>query len=150
MNCINFSVKTKKYKKYLYCRAQRKEISFEDCRKCEYKKYKEAKKIKGKKHKQTKKTDIPKKVKLAVWNRDDHKCIFCHEYVEWNYANAHFIPRSAGGLGIEENIFTACENCHREQDNGLNTIEYTLEAEEYLRAYYGSNWTKEKLIYKKY
>lgn len=150
MNCINFSVKTKKYKKYLYCRFQKKEISFEDCRNCKFKQYKEIKKIKGKKHKQTKKTDIPKKVKIAVWNRDNYRCIFCNEQVEWNYANAHFIPRSAGGLGIEENIFTACENCHREQDNGLNTIEYTLEAEEYLRAYYGSNWTKEKLIYKKY
>lgn len=150
MNCINFSVKTKKYKKYLYCRCQKKEINFEDCRKCEFKQYKEIKKIKGKKHKQTKKTDIPKKVKLAVWNRDNHKCIFCNENVEWNYANAHFIPRSAGGLGIEENIFTACENCHREQDNGLHTKEYTEIAEKYLRACYGSEWTKEKLIYKKY
>ena len=150
MNCINFSVKTKKYKKYLYCRLQKKEIDFEDCRKCEFKQYKEVKKIKGKKHKQTKKTDIPKKVKIAVWNRDDHRCIFCGKLVEWNFANSHFIPRSAGGLGIEENIFTACDGCHREQDNGLNTTEYTLEAEKYLSACYGENWAKEKLIYRKY
>jgi len=150
MKCINFSVKTKKYKKYLYCRLLKKETNFEECKNCEYKQYKEIKKIKGKKHKQTKKTDIPKKVKITVWSRDDHKCIFCGKLVEWNYANAHFIPRSAGGLGIEENIFTACQSCHREQDNGLNTTEYTLEAEKYLRACYGKNWTKDKLIYKKY
>ena len=49
MNCINFSVKTKKYKKYLYCKSQRKEISFEDCRNCEFKQYQEAKKNKRKK-----------------------------------------------------------------------------------------------------
>ena len=150
MKCINFSVKSKKYMKYLYCRYQKKEICFEDCKHCEYKQYKEVKKIKGTKHKQTKKTEIPKKVKMIVWNRDMHKCIFCGKLVPWNYANAHFIPRSAGGLGIEENIFTACEDCHREQDNGLNTKLYTDKAEKYLKACYGENWNIEKLIYKKY
>lgn len=150
MKCINFSVKSKKYKKYLYCRFQKKEISFDDCKHCEYKQYKEIKKIKGKKHKQTKKTEIHKDVKIIVWNRDMHKCIFCGKLVPWNYANAHFIPRSAGGLGIEENIFTACEDCHREQDNGLNTKLYTEKAEKHLRSCYGQNWTIEKLIYKKY
>lgn len=150
MKCISFSIKSKKYKKYLYCKFQKKEICFDDCKHCEYKQYKEIKKIKGKKHKQTKKTEIPKKVKMAVWNRDQHKCIFCGKLVAWNYANAHYIPRSAGGLGVEENIFTACEDCHREQDNGLNTKLYTDKAENYLRTYYGLNWTIEKLIYKKY
>ena len=106
--------------------------------------------IKGKKHKQTKEKEIPKKVKEAVWKRDKHKCIFCGKQVDVFYANAHFIPRSAGGLGIEENIFTACEDCHREQDNGNNTKEYDKKVERYLKRKYGSNWSKEKLIYKKY
>ena len=150
MNCINFSVKTKKYQKYLYCKYRKQEIIFDDCKNCEYKQYKTFTKLKGKKHKRTKKTDIPKKVKVAVWNRDLHKCIFCGKLVQWNYANAHFIPRSAGGLGVEENIFTACQNCHREQDDGLNTKLYTDKAEMYLRACYGSNWNKQNLIYKKY
>lgn len=66
------------------------------------------------------------------------------------YANAHFIPRSAGGLGIEENIFTACENCHREQDNGKDSKLYTKKAEKHLKDIYGTNWSKENLIYKKY
>lgn len=150
MNCISFSVKTRKYKKYLYCRCQKKEINFEDCKHCVYKQYREVKKIKGKKHKRTKETGIPKAVKMAVWNRDQHKCIFCGKLLPWNYANAHFIPRSAGGLGIEENIFTACDDCHREQDNGLDTELYTKKAENHLRAYYGLNWNIENLIYKKY
>ena len=54
------------------------------------------------------------------------------------------------GLGIEENIFTACENCHREQDNGLNTKLYEENKKKHLRGIYGANWSIEKLIYKKY
>lgn len=106
--------------------------------------------IKGKKHKQTKEKEIPKKVKEAVWKRDKHRCIFCKKEVDVFYANAHFIPRSAGGLGIEENIFTACEDCHREQDNGQKTKEYDQKAKRYLRRIYGADWNIEKLIYKKY
>lgn len=104
--------------------------------------------IVGKKHKQTKQKEIPKYIKLRVWIRDKKQCIFCHKTVEWNYANAHYIPRSAGGLGIEENIFTACEDCHREQDNGKNTKKYDEIAERHLKSLY-KDWTKEKIIYKK-
>lgn len=52
--------------------------------------------------------------------------------------------------GIEENIFTACDKCHFEQDNGLNSKEYTGRAENYLKGIYGRNWDKSKLVYKKY
>lgn len=106
--------------------------------------------IKGKKHTQTKKTDIPTKTKVLVWERDRHKCIFCGEYVDWNYACCHYIPRSAGGLGIPQNIFTACEKCHSKQDNGFNTIEMTKKAGEYLKNIYGKEWNEEELIFKKY
>lgn len=50
--------------------------------------------IKGKKHKQTKATEIPQKVKKAVWERDKHRCIVCYELVQISCANAHFIKRS--------------------------------------------------------
>lgn len=116
----------------------------------EVKKIQKSTQIKGKKHKQTKEKDIPKKVKIAVWNRDKHKCIFCNKVVDVFFANAHFIPRSAGGLGIEQNIFTACENCHIEQDNGKNTKLYDEKAERYLKRIYGANWDKKNLVYKKH
>ena len=35
-------------------------------------------------------------------------------------------------LGIPENIVTACEDCHREQDNGKNTKLYDKKAEKHL------------------
>ena len=106
--------------------------------------------ITGKKHNQTKATSISKEVKKIVWERDKHKCVICHKPVPIECACCHFIPRSLGGLGIPENIYTGCQNCHREQDNGMNTKEYDKKIERYLKRKYGSNWSKEKLIYKKY
>lgn len=106
--------------------------------------------IKGKKHRQTKETDISTKVKIKVWERDKHQCIFCDRKVNWHYACCHYIPRSAGGLGIEENIFTACENCHRKQDNGLNTLYYDEKAKRHLKSIYGEEWNEKKLIYRKF
>ncbi len=46
------------------------------------------------KSKRAKALEIPKKVKLIVWERDNHQCIFCHR------------------LGIPENIFCACLLCN--------------------------------------
>ena len=93
--------------------------------------------------------EISKIVKQRVYKRDNERCIFCGVHVNETKACCHFIPRSLGGLGIEENIFTACDNCHREQDNGLNTKVYDKEAEKYLKKLY-KDWNIEKLIYKKY
>ncbi len=72
--------------------------SFHPVPKIKVEKKKIIKEIKGKKHKQTKEKEIPKKVKEAVWKRDKHKCIFCGKLVDVFYANAHFIPRSAGRI----------------------------------------------------
>ena len=150
MNCKNLKIRSKNYKKYFYCSLCKQEVDIKKCKHCEFKEYKTVKRIRGKKHKQTKATEISKIVKEAVWYRDGGKCIFCHKKVSMFYANAHFIPRSAGGLGIPENIFTACENCHREQDNGLNSKLLTDKAENYLRGIYGQNWNIKRLIYYKY
>lgn len=155
MNCANHRWRTKKYKKYSYCTLWRRETRTDECVHCENKVYRTIKNtlkknnIKGKKHTRTKKTDIPASVKENVWHRDGGKCIFCEKDVPINCANAHFIPRSAGGLGIEKNIFTACVECHHEQDNGKNTKEYDLKAEKHLKNKY-SDWNIEELIYKKH
>ena len=55
-----------------------------------------------------------------------------------------------GGLGIPENIVTLCSKCHYEEDFGQNTQVYEEYIENYLKDYYGENWSKENLIYKKY
>lgn len=106
--------------------------------------------IKGKKHRQTKKTAIPTKIKYDVWERDHRRCILCGRPVSHECACCHYIPRSAGGLGIERNVFTACNDCHIEQDNGLKSKELTRLVRGYLKSIYGRSWKEQDLIYKKY
>jgi len=105
---------------------------------------------KSKKYKQTKATEIPRKVKEIVWKRDKQRCIFCYKLVPIECACCHYIPRSLGGMGIPENLYTGCSDCHREQDNGMNTKVYDDRVESYLRSIYGTSWSKEKLIYSKW
>lgn len=99
------------------------------------------------KHRRTKATDIPKQVRMAVAVRDKGRCIICGRQ---GISNAHYIKRSQGGLGIEENIVTLCPQCHFEEDFGKNCKEYEQKIKEYLQNYYGSSWKEENLIYKKY
>lgn len=100
--------------------------------------------------KRSKACEIPQKVKEIVWNRDKQKCIYCGIWVPRSCANAHYIKRSQGGLGIKENIVTLCPECHYQEDHGLNTKLYEEYIESYLKSIYGANWDKSKLIYKKY
>ena len=97
----------------------------------------------------TKATDIPLSVKTKVWERDNHYCIICGS--PYAMPNAHFISRSHGGLGIEENIVTLCQECHHNFDNGKDKelkehIKNNIEA--YLKQIY-PNWSVDMLIYKK-
>lgn len=135
---------TKKLDGTMYCKFYKKKICTNDCRDCTEKCYKIFHVIKQR----TKELGISKKVKLTVWERDHHECIFCHKRVEWNYANSHFIKRSQGGLGIEQNIITNCEECHHKFDDTSKRQEMLKYAETYLKTKY-INWNKNDLIYKK-
>lgn len=101
------------------------------------------------KSKRSKACDIPQKVKKIVWERDGGCCVICGN--SYNVMpNAHYIPRSKGGLGIEENIFTACtrlteNDCHYKFD------EYGIgedKVREYFKATY-PGWDENNLKYKK-
>ena len=138
----------------MYCSKNKEKITFENCKICEFKEYKvkihkPMNKI-NKKNKRRIATSIPIKVKKIVWERDKEECIFCHKKVDLFFANSHFIKRSHGGLGIPENIFTACWLCHPLFDDGIEREKWMLEyAEKYMMSKY-PNWDKSKLIYKKY
>lgn len=101
------------------------------------------------KHKRSKATDIPYPVKQRVWERDNNCCILCGK----NYTampNAHFIPRSKGGLGIEQNIVTLCAYCHHKYDFGDS--EERNEMRHFIRNYLQNkydDWNLENLIYHK-
>ena len=102
----------------------------------------------------TKAVDISKKVKDAVWERDGGRCVICGS--SYNVMpNAHYIPRSAGGLGIEQNVVTLCTNltqnqCHYKFDYGSRAEREQIgkKISKYLRSCY-PDWSEDKLIYKK-
>lgn len=102
------------------------------------------------KHKRTKATVITKQTRIEVSLRDNGRCIICHKVVPVECSNAHFIKRSQGGMGIKENIVTLCPECHYQEDFGKNSKSYEDKIESYLKGYYGAEWDKSKLIYKKY
>ena len=108
-----------------------------------------------KKSKRAKACDISAKVKKEVWERDGGRCVICGNKINV-MPNAHYIPRSAGGLGVAENILTMCTNftenkCHYKYDFGTaeESEEIRAKAEEYLRKHY-PEWDPEKLVYRKW
>lgn len=157
MNCKYLKVRSKNYKKFFYCSLNKCEIDANCCYCCKNREYKEQKQLKRtalkrtttKKSNMAKACEISPATKINVWDRDKHKCIFCGKAVHVSCACCHFVPRSAGGLGVEQNIFTACPGCHHEQDNGLNSKAYDAFAEKYLKSIYKGCWTKDKLIFRK-
>ena len=97
-------------------------------------------------HKRTKALQINPKVKAKVYERDGGLCIFCKQPGD---PVAHFVSRAQGGLGIEENIITACSHCHRKMDATTNR-EYMKDiARVYLRSKY-PDWDEKELYYKKW
>lgn len=107
------------------------------------------------KSKRAKAVDIPMSVKKKVFARDKGRCVVCGN--SYNVMpNSHYIPRSKGGLGIEENIVTLCSEmtlnkCHRKYDFGTKEEREIIgnKIKKYLKSKY-DNWDEKKLIYKKW
>ena len=84
-------------------------------------------------HRRTKATSISRDVKRKVYLRDKCSCILCHRYACPEWACAHVIPRSRGGMGVEQNIVTLCPVCHRRYDTAREPER--TETEKYLTEY---------------
>ena len=102
----------------------------------------------------SKATDISESVKQRVWERDGGRCVVCGSHIAM--PNAHYIPRSKGGLGIEENIITLCtsmtpNHCHERFDKGTQKEREQIRKiiRSYLQERY-SNWNEENLVYHKW
>lgn len=98
-------------------------------------------------HRMTKLCKIHPLVREAVFQRDRERCIICGS--NQGLPNAHYIPRSHGGLGVEENIVTLCPKCHHEYDNGNYRKEYGILIRNYLKSKY-ADWDETKLIFSKW
>lgn len=99
------------------------------------------------KSKRAKACDITQDVKRKVWKRDQERCIFCDN--PYAMPNAHFISRAQGGLGIEENVLTLCNGCHRRYDQTTDRKQMREFFKDYLQSKY-EGWSESKLTYKKF
>lgn len=106
-------------------------------------------------NKRTKALAIPKAVKEAVFIRDGGVCVLCHSPL--GEPCGHVVRRSQSGRGIEQNIVTLCENCHRGYDFGENLWRFgkgvTREMlycrlVEHLKGFY-PDWNREDMVYRK-
>lgn len=91
--------------------------------------------------------DIRQKVKKTVWERDGKCCILCGNPEAM--PNAHIVPRSHGGLGIEQNVVTLCRTCHTRMDQTTDRPMLLEQVTDYIKAVY-PGWTPESVTYKKY
>lgn len=97
--------------------------------------------------------EIPQSVKQVVAQRDSVDgwpcCILCGKpapdgSTEWS--NAHYVPRSQGGLGIEQNVLTLCPECHRRFDQTPERAALADELWEYLKSKYRL-WARHKCVF---
>ena len=96
-------------------------------------------------NKRTKALSISPKVKEKVRARDGGVCVLCGRMGD---PVCHFISRAQGGLGIPENVWTGCVECHRAYDQSANRPFIAKRLEAFFKSKY-PNWDKSKLIYKK-
>jgi hypothetical protein len=99
------------------------------------------------KSKRSKACNIPQSVKERVFERDNGRCIICGKP---GIPNAHYIRRSQGGLGIEQNVVTLCLACHNAYDNGFCRESFGTKIHDYLEYKYYPNWKEEDLVYNKW
>lgn len=95
----------------------------------------------------TKALAITPAVKKIVYERDGGCCVWCGAP---GLPEAHYIPRSKSGLGIEENILTLCRPCHMLYDQSGRAQRDMMG--EYFRHYLKQeypDWDEKKLYYKK-
>jgi hypothetical protein len=96
-------------------------------------------------NKRTKATSISMTVRKNVKDRDQF-CFLCGRSDRLEVA--HFIPRSRGGLGIEQNLGLVCLWCHGLLDQSVNRPAMLVEFRRHLDSFY-PDFTDDERIYKK-
>ena len=99
-------------------------------------------------------------IREKIFYRDGQQCLFCKMNYHMECKSSmllqiadtmHFINKSQGGLGIEENGVTGCRYHHGLLDNGHKGLRDEMLAmmEEHLKSLY-PDWDKSKLVYNKW
>ncbi len=93
-------------------------------------------------------TEITPEVRAKVYARDSYDgcpcCIVCGKPYPQVH---HFIERSRGGLGVEQNLVCLCVNCHARLHNN-DYVNMTDFVRNYLKNRY-KDWDEKKLIKEK-
>lgn len=104
--------------------------------------------------------NFTKEIAERIFERDGRQCLFCRLGYHMECKSEmllgipdimHYINKSQGGLGIEENGVTGCRYHHGLLDNGhLGLRDEMLEMmETHLKEHY-PEWDKSKLVYNKW
>lgn len=97
-------------------------------------------------HRETKFTAISPATKKKVWQRDFCRCVLCRSINAGPHC--HFIRRSQGGLGVEENIWTGCQRCHEAFDSEGTDGPLHQRLRDYFKTLY-PGWDEKNLVYRK-
>lgn len=98
-------------------------------------------------HRETRFTAISPATKKKVWKRDFCRCVLCGSINAGPHC--HFVRRSQGGLGTEENIWTGCQSCHDAFDSESTDGPLHARMRDYFKTLY-PQWDESKLKYKKW
>ncbi len=86
------------------------------------------------KSKRTKALSISPKVRQAVIERHNGRCLLCGDV---GTDIAHYLSRGAqGGLGIEQNLVLLCRDCHFRLDQTTERKSLLIAVKHYLEAIY--------------
>lgn len=114
----------------------------------------------GKRSKRSRACEFSTSARIKIHNRQRNGCLFCLMNYEMEKAEPyelsiheimHVVPRSHGGLGIEQNGVLGCKYHHMMMDNGSSgKREEMLEiCREYLKRCY-PDYDFSRVIYTKY
>lgn len=73
---------------------------------------------------------LPRQRKLAVWERDGYRCVWCggqppipesgqNRLPEWHLTVDHVVPLSKGGVHAMTNLVTMCNTCNQAKADRL-------------------------------
>lgn len=110
----------------------------------------------AKRSKRAKATEFDSRTRELIRQRDRYQCLFCRlgkygkSECDWMQDIMHYINRSAGGLGVEQNGVVGCRFHHNLLDNGNKGYrkEMLEDMKEYLQSIY-PDWNEEELYYRK-
>jgi len=95
--------------------------------------------------------EFPQEVRKRIKQRDKG-CIFCQLMGYSGYPPTqimHYVARSQGGKGIEQNGAWGCALHHQQLDNGLQSTVMREYFKEYLQSIY-PEWNEKDLVYSKW